>query len=203
MNVLVFDTETTGFVAESQPPTSAAQPDLVQLGAILFDAADNRIRGELNVIAQLDPGVRVPTGASSVHGITTEACAQYGIPLLIVMAAFNNLAKAADMFVCHNARFDTVVMQRAYHKVNRPHPFADKPVMCTMEAATPIIRVPPTEKMLRAGRTHWKKPNLQEAYGHVTGGLSFDGAHDAMADVRATLEVWKWLQTQTTSSVAA
>ena len=60
---------------------------------------------------------------------------------------------------------------------------------CTKEAATPVLKLPPTPKMVRAGRTHFKSPNLAECVRHF-----FDedllGAHDAMVDVRVCKRVY-------------
>ena len=42
-----------------------------------------------------------------------------------------------------------------------------------------------------AGKFKW--PNLQEAHQHAFG-KPFDGAHDAMADLRACKDVYFWLK---------
>jgi DNA polymerase-3 subunit epsilon len=192
MIYLVYDTETTGLTRNGLPPHDPSQPDLIQLGAILWDSEKDMVRGEINLIIRED-GVVVPDGAAGVHGIRTEIAAQFGLPLLLPIAAFNNLARIADAFVCHNAAYDLVVMKKAYYKVKKDHPFNDKPNLCTMEALTNIMRLPPSARMREKGMNKPKPPSLMEAYGFVTGGKSFDNAHDAMADVRATLEIQKWL----------
>ena len=193
MNVLVFDTETTGLSNSRLPPHDPSQPDLIQMGAILYDDERDVIRGEINLIVH-DPAVAVPEGAANVHGIKTEIAAQYGLPLVVVMATFNNLLKIADATVCHNAPYDLIVAKKAYYKLNRPHPFSEKPAMCTMEMLTDKMNLPPSQRMRDKGMTQPKPPSLMEAYRFVTGGLSFEGAHDAMADVRATLEIYKWIK---------
>jgi DNA polymerase-3 subunit epsilon len=60
---------------------------------------------------------------------------------------------------------------------------------CTMLKAIDVVKCPPTEKMRRAGRTGFKNPNLAETYRHFFG-RDFEGAHDAMADVRACRDVF-------------
>jgi DNA polymerase-3 subunit epsilon len=193
MNILVFDTETTGLTQSNLPATHPSQPLMVQLGAILYHLETGLVRAELNAIVRLPEGATVPPQAANVHGITTEVANTFGLPLVVVLAMFNNIAKCADVFVCHNADFDLVVTKRAYHMVDRPHPFDSTPVFCTMKNLSPIIKLPPTDRMRAKGMNSYKPPSLMEAYGFVTGGGTFDGAHDAMADVRATLEVAKYL----------
>ena len=55
--------------------------------------------------------------------------------------------------------------------------------------STPILKLPPTERMLAAGRTHFKSANLSEAYKHFTGN-ELVGAHSALADVQACMAVY-------------
>jgi hypothetical protein len=43
--------------------------------------------------------------------------------------------------------------------------------------------------MRRAGRRHYKSPNLGEAYEHFTG-RPLEGAHNAMVDVKACMAVY-------------
>lgn len=193
MNVLIYDTETNGLTRRELPPHAPEQPDLLQMGAILYDDERDMVRGEINLIVH-DPAVIIPVNASNVHGIRAEIAAQFGVPLMIAMAAFNNLAKCADAFVCHNAEYDIVVAKKAYYKIKKDHPFNDKPSLCTMEKLTDVMKLPPTDRMRAAGFTKYKPPSLMASYQFVTGGKSFDNAHDAMADVRATLELYKWLK---------
>ena len=60
---------------------------------------------------------------------------------------------------------------------------------CTAKLATPICKIPPTEKMLKAGFNKFKTASLSEAYLHITGS-ELENAHSAMADVRACMEVY-------------
>lgn len=56
-----------------------------------------------------------------------------------------------------------------------------KPLYCTMEAASPIVNLPPTEKMIATGMTKPKSPKLEDCIKHFFGEDLAD-AHDAMAD---------------------
>ena len=64
-----------------------------------------------------------------------------------------------------------------------------KPLFCTMEAAAPIVNLPPTERMLAAGFNKPKAPKLEEAIRFFFD-ESLDGAHDAMVDVIACRRIY-------------
>lgn len=59
---------------------------------------------------------------------------------------------------------------------------------CTMKAMTPVCK-------LHGNYGDFKWPKLQEAHKHAFG-VEFDGAHDALADVRACARVYRWLMEQ-------
>ncbi|KVD80766.1 hypothetical protein WS62_25945 [Burkholderia sp. ABCPW 14] len=56
------------------------------------------------------------------------------------------------------------------------------------------IHLPPTEKMVRAGRNHAKSPNLAETYEFFTG-KKLEGAHNAAVDLAACKAVYFGIQT--------
>lgn len=60
---------------------------------------------------------------------------------------------------------------------------------CTARKATPIVKCPPTAKMIAAGRNHYKTANLGEAVQFFTG-KPLVNAHSAMADVKGCMDVY-------------
>jgi DNA polymerase-3 subunit epsilon len=64
---------------------------------------------------------------------------------------------------------------------------------CTQILSTPILKLPPTAKMIAARRNHHKSANLGEAFKHFTG-QELVGAHSAMVDVQACIKVWFAIQ---------
>jgi DNA polymerase-3 subunit epsilon len=74
--------------------------------------------------------------------------------------------------------------------------------MCTQALSTPILKLPPTAKMIAAGRRHYKSANLGEAYRHFTG-QELAGAHQAMVDVQACMAVYFAIVEQTRRAAAA
>jgi DNA polymerase-3 subunit epsilon len=65
-----------------------------------------------------------------------------------------------------------------------------------MRASLPHCKIAPTDKMMAAGFRRHKNPTLAEAYEILLGKPPFAGAHNALADVRATVEIYRCLKAQ-------
>jgi len=184
--ILFFDTETTGFFQDRLPVDHPDQPHIVQLAAELCDDDGNTVSSFSLII---DNGVDIPVQASTVHGITTERAVQFGVSAASALSMFTHLYQRADVVVAHNIKFDRGVVEAAIARhYDRVMPLR-KPLYCTMEAASPIVNLPPTERMLAAGFTKPKPPKLEECIKHFFD-EALDGAHDAMVDVVACRRVY-------------
>lgn len=184
--ILAFDTETTGKADFRAPSTATHQPYIVQLGAILFDN-DWTVRGEINLIIRPE-GWRVPEEAAAIHGITNEIAAKFGVHVSEALSCFRSFFAAADVCVAHNLSFDALVIGAAVTRLTQCVGFQGEIMdkgFCTMEAMTPICQ-------LTGNYGDYKWPKLQEAYRHAFN-EDFQGAHDAMADVRACARIYRWL----------
>ncbi|WP_420415248.1 3'-5' exonuclease [Roseibium sp.] len=179
--LLFFDTETTGLYQSRLPHDHQDQPHLVQLAAFLTDDEGNP-EAEMSVI--INPGVPIPDGASNVHGITTEKAERLGCEPDLAINMFRHLYLNADRVIAHNISFDKGVMEVAIGRMLGAPRTMDRDMFCTMEAATPIVNLPPTERMIAAGMNKPKPPKLEECIRHFFD-EELDGAHDAMVDVRA------------------
>ncbi|MBB3453934.1 DNA polymerase-3 subunit epsilon [Rhizobium sp. BK313] len=189
--ILFFDTETTGFFQDRLPVDHPDQPYIVQLAAELCEDDGKPISGFSFII---DNGVDIPAQASNVHGITTERAAQFGMSAVSALSAFTHLYQRADLVCAHNIKFDRGVIETAIARhYERIMPLR-KPLFCTMEAATPIVNLPPTERMLAAGFNKPKAPKLEECVRHFFN-EGLDGAHDAMVDVVGCRRVYFHLKT--------
>jgi len=178
---LFFDTETTGKANFRAQPDADGQPRLVQLAAILSNIEGEEIACVNVIIAPKE--FEIPAEASAIHGITTEFAVENGVPLLHALSLFNSLQRVADVHVCHNADFDALIMRGECLRVACD--YAERMTMCTMRRMTDVCRIP--------GPYGFKWPTLQEAYRHCFG-REFEGAHDALADVRACKEIFFWLR---------
>jgi DNA polymerase-3 subunit epsilon len=194
MTILFFDTETTGLPDFRMPPDWEGQPRICQLGAILTDA-EGKVKAEMNLIMRPD-GYLIPRSASDIHGITHEDAIKYGVSIKGALMLFSRLISKAERVVAHNIGFDQFMIEReAIACEFYPKDFMLAASYCTMENSRAVVRIPPTEKMTAAGFTDFKNPNLQECHKHFFG-REFDGAHDAMADVRACRDVYFAIQKQ-------
>lgn len=179
--ILFFDTETTGLPDRYTPLNSDRQPHCVQLAALLTED-DGTERASLNLIVHPD-GWTIPEAAARVHGITTEMAQRCGVREAIAAAAFYDLTKKADLLVAHNIKFDVQIIDIMFARVPRGWRLLGEK-FCTMDAASPLVNLPPTERMIAAGIDKPKAPKLEECIRHFFN-EELKGAHDAMVDVRA------------------
>lgn len=187
MITLVYDSETTGFTHPALPDEHPSQPRLVQFGAVLY--YDRVPRATISMIVKPD-GLEIPEQASNVHGITTAIALAVGIPNKIVISTFTNLRAICDRIVCHNTEFDKKVMASNIARLGKvpahPGPTVEH---CTMKLSQNICNLPPSAKMLSAGRRGSKLPKLEEAYEFFFK-EKFVGAHDALVDAQGAGRVF-------------
>lgn len=197
MLYLAFDTETTGLAIEPSSTDyydTANWPRVYQLSAILFDdmgfehyRMDRYIKPDKWKIPVLTDFLR-ELGQVSFHeqqGITDELLFEKGISMPEALAEFNKLAEKADAKLCHNYLFDVPVMTcEMFRYKHFPIKWLQKPQYCTKEMMTPICKIPS-----HRNDSEYKWPSLQEAYVHLFG-KEFDGAHNSMSDVEATMEIF-------------
>lgn len=189
MIVLYFDSETTGVKSYKNP---GFIPKLVQLGVILQDTDSGRVLSEINLIS--NPKESIPPEASRVHGITDNMARKFGLRASDIDVIFYHLMDTADLVVAHNISYDVDIC-----KDNLPSSYVlleKKAKFCTMKASQDIVKSPYSDKALAYFRDHpekkdgeYKKPNLTETYQHFFG-IPFEGAHDAMADIRACRDIF-------------
>jgi DNA polymerase III subunit epsilon len=199
MRALFYDTETTGLPLFNEPSEDPRQPHIVQLGAILVDLDTRRQLASLDLIiapSSYEPTPYViPEDVAAIHGITTDQAEAVGVPAHAAFAAFFSLYRRADVRIGHNESFDARMVRIACCRhgdlAGIPHPDTWKAgrAECTQALATPILKLPPTERMLAAGRSHYKSANLREAYLHFVGQELID-AHSAIADAQACMHVY-------------
>ena len=194
MMYLAYDTETNGLPLNhgASYKDTANWPRVYQIGAILFDEMGFEY-GRMNEIIRPD-NWKIPVVSDFLLemgekdffkeiGITTEYLMDVGKPLGKVLPQFIDLVESSEELVCHNASFDNPVLSCEFYRVGHfPKGWFDKPQHCTKLLMEPICKIPGYK-----GKYKW--PTLMEAYRYFFG-KEFDGAHDAMADVQATVDVF-------------
>lgn len=188
MNLLFFDTETTGLPAFRDPSDAPHQPHVIQAAAILTDAEGNEL-AEWQTIIQPGKGAVMEPKAFEAHGISLQRAHDEGVPLARAWQEFTDLIQRAGGVVGHNVSFDIRIMRIAGARATGAKWECPIPHRCTMRMATPILNLPPTERMLAAGFTKPKAPNLTECVRFFFN-EDHSNAHDALADVKASKRVY-------------
>lgn len=202
--VLFYDTETTGLPLFREPSDDPRQPHIVQLGACLVNLATRHVISSIDVICRPDGWV-IPDDVAKIHGITTEYAQAVGVPESLAVEMLLDMSLQAGIRIGHNENFDARIVRIAckrFFDEDSAELWEQRARACTAQLSTPILALPPTEKMLRAGFTKHKTPNLGEAFKHFTG-RDLEGAHSAMVDVRACMEVFFAIQDLPASKAAA
>lgn len=196
MKALFYDTETTGLPLFSEPSEDPRQPHIVQLGAVLVDLDTFAEIASVDVIVRPTDWT-IPDEIAAIHSITTERAMDVGVPARVVLDLLIELWSRADCRIGHNESFDARMVRIALlrHRDNDPEAeinarWKSGVAQCTQALSTPIVKAPPTEKMIAAGRRNHKSANLGEAYEFFTG-KPLVGAHSAMVDVRACIDVYR------------
>lgn len=190
---LFFDTETSGLPLFREPSDDPRQPHLMQLAAILAHPDGTEVE-TFSTIVKPYAGCSVHPEAFKAHGISLERAMDEGIDGGVAMDAFLALVERADRVVGHNVPFDKRIMRIHATRSHRMKWDCPVPHFCTMRAATPILNLPPTAKMVAAGFNRAKSANLGECIEYFFD-EQLEGAHDALVDVRACKRVFHHLET--------
>ncbi|MDP1931944.1 MAG: 3'-5' exonuclease [Gammaproteobacteria bacterium] len=187
--ILFFDTETTSLPLWKEPSDHPDQPHLVQLAAILVNPDTREMIAFMDVIIKPD-GWTIPEETIAIHGITNERALSEGIPETEALDMFLSLHSQCGIRVAYNESFDARIVGIAsfrYAAVDVIDAWKDAPAQCAMKMAKPICKIPAPANARRFGP--YKNPTLTEAYKHFTG-AELVGAHSAMTDAKACMEVY-------------
>jgi len=188
---LAFDTETTDIPRPHLELDHPAQPHLLQFAGVLFDENGTELD---RLFTKVRPGhcALMSPQAYAAHGISLEEAFHCGIELSQVFRWFASAAERSICIVGHNVQFDLQIMAIAAARVGEsgwstpPHTF------CTMAQSAVLVNLPPTPRMIAAGRFHPKSPTLAECVKHFFGEELAD-AHNAEADVLACIRIFRHL----------
>lgn len=194
--ILFFDTETTGI------RKNGFIPRIVQIGALLADE-DGKTISELNILLQPEGFSGVPPQAAAVHGFTSDHIKAFGVDRKNGLSTFFDLVENADILVAHNNEYDLDLLniEIDYRKQQSDgvvakwqEQLASVEHFCTMLNTREILKLPLSAAQASffkdtGNDQQYKNPRLIEAYNHFFQ-KDFEGAHDAMADVRACRDVY-------------
>lgn len=189
MNILVFDTETTGLPLWNDPSDDPRQPYIVDIAASLFDATGLETK---RFDAIVKPGVPIPEELARLHGITTEMAMEQGIEMRDAHEGFMALVAEADIIVGHNVSFDIRLARIQAARVTGDKWDNPCSTFCTMRRTTNLVRaLGPKARH----STDWKWPTLIEATRHFFN-EDHAGAHRARPDCDAAARIYFHLKEQ-------
>lgn len=179
MKILFFDTETNGLAKNFKAPPSADDnwPRLLQLGAMMTMESGKEFFENSQYV--LPSGFEILPEVSELTGITQSKVESSGFDLKIVLAGFNAFIKTADIVVAHNMLFDYSVMASEFMRAGIEMQEM-KHKICTMTDPAVIRHCKIKGKIPR----QYKWPTLTELHQKLFK-EEFDGAHDALNDVKA------------------
>lgn len=211
---LLFDTETIGLFNTKDKPKEGIKkarnpmvhpedyPRIFQLAFILMNQK-GEVLEEFSEFIKPD-GWEIPTERDSPdvpnfwedHGYSTEECKRLGVPAKVAFNRFARALEKCNFLVAHNLGFDRPVtlaeLKRYDIKISMPK----KPtLLCTMMSTIDYVNVPHSDENMKKWsflRNKPKFPKLEELHDKLFS-EDFDGAHDALNDVRAMFRCLKEL----------
>lgn len=190
MNIVIFDTETSGIPSSRTSLDDICQPYILQLGYVVIDENFKEV-GSFSSYINNKCDFPIEAGAFDAHHITHDICNKHGIDIDTALTLFSNVCDIADKIVAFNLYFDKQLIEIAQARSNKEYlelPFKDIGY-CAMLASTPICKI----KYKDPKKTGFKWPKLKEAYEMFYPGEVFNDGHDALKDVRKTSKVFEYL----------
>ncbi len=182
-----FDTETTGKAEFRLPANHPSQPRIMQLGGILIDHCGREVlQMDFIIKPDFDASIVSPEAVAK-HGISFERAQAEGIPIRSAMNVFLAATMAANSAHAYNAGFDELLIRVESEKLwpGREIFGLKCALLCEMQPMTNICKLP--------GKygNQFKWPKLEESFRHAFS-REMDNAHNALADVRAMIQVHNW-----------
>jgi len=125
-NILFFDTETTGLIPRIENTNN--YPRLVQLSALLYSETGNLLQ-TFDCIVKPN-GFSIPN--SEIHGINDKIANSKGVDISIILLEFKEICKKANLIVCHNYAFDSLIIKSELRRINQSDFISAIPSFCTM-----------------------------------------------------------------------
>ena len=179
MRYLFLDTETTGLPTKRSDPLIHPEnwPRMVQIAWILCDDQGSILDEQTHIV--YPDGYIIPDIVARIHGITTERAQIEGEPLHDVLSGFTDAVLQSELIIGHNIEFDRGVIAAEYTRTDQIAHIHSRSYFCTMKKTAEICKI-----LYPSGKTGHKWPKLGELHQNLFSS-PFEGAHDALADVRA------------------
>lgn len=183
--IVFFDTECNGLPRNYKASVSDTfnWPRLIQLAWIVTDEQGNVQKRRSHIIYPQE--FSIDATVANLTGISTARAQREGVNLQEVLNEFMADITKAEKLVGHNIDFDLhIVGCELYRTLGAYNTLLNKSHICTMQASTDYCAIPSNSPY---GGYKW--PKLDELYCKLFGRM-FDNAHDALADVEATMKCY-------------
>jgi len=176
--ILFFDTETNGLPINYNGKVTDVEnwPRIIQLGYIVTDLEGNIVK-EYKELIKPECWVIPKTDCWINNGYSTEQSNEKGIDIKEALNSFIKDIENSILLCAHNLKFDHNVVGAEMIRLKLSAEIKRK--FCTMENTVDILQLPGKFE----GKFKW--PKLEELH-HYLFNEGFEGAHDAMMDVKAT-----------------
>ena len=198
MSRIFIDCETCGLPISPNRNVPSKQthnwPHIVQVSWILEDGEGNHIETGDYIVRP--SGYEISEDSTKIHGISHEKATKEGMYICDVLEILERAIERAEWIVCHNTAFDLKVLEASFYRCKMNSTIFKTKRFCTMQhpAIIDFCAIPfakPSKYPQRKGR-EFKWPRLSELYNKCFG-MDFPNAHNSLADVRATRDVYHHL----------
>lgn len=175
MNVIIFDTETTGLTLAPSVPLSR-QPRIIEFAAVIVNTETGARLYEESFL--INPGELVSEEITKITGITNDQLAS-APPMHVAWPKISSAFARADAVIAHNLPFDKTMIRNDYLRL----PPDDE--------SFPSLPWPEIELCTVAAYAHefGYNPKLTELY-QLKVGKKLAQTHRALDDVNALVEIF-------------
>ncbi|OGI16814.1 MAG: hypothetical protein A2255_10250 [Candidatus Melainabacteria bacterium RIFOXYA2_FULL_32_9] len=176
---IAFDTETTG---TNIYPKKGPVDKIIQMGIVKVDP-DEKIRPDGVINQLINPEVEIPEEATKVHHITNDMLKNEPI-MNKVLPEYTKKYMDGNLLVAYNAKFDIGMINNEISEYNRKHQdkISNRKIYLTLDPYILIMRIHPYLG---------SKKTLNEQHKFLFG-RDVEGAHDALEDTKATINILKY-----------
>lgn len=186
VKILVFDTETTGFI-NKKDPNLENQPYIIQFAGILWELENGNYTELERKDILINPGIPIPFWASQVHHLY-DIDVKNAPKMQETLEEIMNFIAQADVLIGHNIEYDEDMLLLELTRHEKKHLYTPDQVVCTMKSSVDFCAI-------QGNGERFKYPKLWELHKKLFGEY-FHWAHDAMVDVEATLRCFLELEKQ-------
>lgn len=198
--IMALDCESSDLPLFKQPSEHPDQPFIVSIAMLKLDPVTLEEIDHFYSILKPPAGRLIPEDgkAFEAHGITNERAMAEGAERDPIIRLYAKKRRECVNSLAHNASFDVRMMRIELLRLGASKDEIDaieatSPQLCTMRLATPVLNIPATVKMNKAGfGGKPKNASLADCLRYLFQ-QEDDGANNALADARACARVYRRL----------